>query len=74
MCARCGRTDRDVLLYMAAWLRELACILPDLATYGYQRGEPCVPLCILEPDWSAWHAAQIALHRTVRPEVASAPW
>jgi hypothetical protein len=61
----CGR---DVLLHMAAWLRELACLVPDLATYGYQRGEPCDP----GPNWSASNAAQIALQRTVRPEAAVA--
>src|SRR5919204_6232551 len=53
----CGR---DVLLHIAAWLRELACLVPDLATYGYQRGAPCDP----GPDWAAWH--------TVRPEAAVA--
>ena len=61
----CGR---DVLLHIAAWLRELAHLVPDLATYGYQRGEPCDP----GPDWSAWNAAQLAPHRTVRPEAAVA--
>jgi hypothetical protein len=65
----CGR---DVLLHMAAWLRELACLVPDLATYGYQRGAPCDPLCVLEPDWSACNVAQIASQRTVRPEAAVA--
>jgi hypothetical protein len=65
----CGR---DVLLHVASWLRELACLVPDLATYGCQRGEQCDPLCVLEPDWAAWNAAQIALHRTVRPEAAVA--
>src|SRR5436305_2627755 len=59
---------RDVLLQIAAWLRELACLVPDLATYGYQRGAPCDP----GPDWSDWNAAQIALHCTVRPEAAVA--
>jgi hypothetical protein len=53
----CGR---DVLLHIAAWLRELACLVPDLATYGYQRGAPCDP----GPDWVAWN--------TVRPEAAVA--
>ena len=53
----CGR---DVLLHIAAWLRELACLVPDLATYGYQRGAPRDP----EPDWAAWN--------TVRPEAAVA--
>src|ERR687887_2874298 len=53
----CGR---DVLLHIAAWLRELACLVPDLATYGYQRGAPCDP----GPAWSAWN--------TVRPETAVA--
>jgi DinB superfamily len=61
----CGR---DVLLHIAAWLRELAHLVPDLATYGYQRGERCDP----GPDWSAWNAAQIAPHRTARPEAAVA--
>ena len=61
----CGR---DVLLHIAAWLRELACLVPDLATYGYQRGAPCDP----GPDWSAWNAAQIAAQRTVRSEAAVA--
>jgi DinB superfamily len=61
----CGR---DVLLHLAAWLRELACLVPDLATYGYQRGAPCDPRL----DWAAWNAAQIALQRTVRPEAAVA--
>jgi hypothetical protein len=62
---QCGR---DVLLRMAAWLHELAHLVLDLATYGYQRGEPCDP----GPDWSAWTAAQIAPQRTVRPEAAVA--
>ena len=53
----CGR---DVLLHIAAWLRELAGLVPDLATYGYQRGAPCDP----GPDWTAWN--------TVRPEAAVA--
>jgi len=53
----CGR---DVLLHVAAWLRELACLVPDLATYGYQRGAPCDP----GPVWAAWN--------TVRPEAAVA--
>src|ERR671934_2718987 len=61
----CGR---DVLLHIAAWLRELAHLVPDLATYGYQRREPCDP----GPAWSAWNAAQIALPCTVRPEAAVA--
>jgi DinB superfamily len=59
---------RDVLLHIAAWLRELAHLVPDLATYGYQHGEPCDP----GPDWSARNAAQIAPHRTARPEAAVA--
>src|SRR2546430_8720592 len=59
---------RDVLLRIAAWLRELACLVPDLATYGYQRGAPCDP----GPDWAAWNAAQIALQGTIRPETAVA--
>jgi len=54
---RCGR---DVLLHIAAWLRELAHLVPDLATYGYQRGAPCDP----GPVWAAWN--------TVRPEAAVA--
>ena len=62
---QCGR---DVLLRTAAWLRELAHLVPDLATYGYQRGEPFDP----GPNWSAWTAAQIAPHRGVRPEAAVA--
>src|SRR5918911_3336820 len=57
----CGR---DVLLHMAAWLRELACLVPDLAAYGYQRGAPSPPLCVLEPNRAAW--------TTVRPEAAVA--
>src|SRR2546423_5390169 len=61
----CGR---DVLLRIAAWLRELAHLVPDLATYGFQRGEPFDP----GPDWSAWTAAQIVPHRGVRPEAAVA--
>jgi hypothetical protein len=61
----CGR---DVLLHIAAWLRELAHLVPDLATYGYQRGEPCDP----GPDWAAWNAAQLALTGPVRPEAAVA--
>jgi molybdopterin synthase sulfur carrier subunit len=61
----CGR---DVLLHIVAWLRELAHLVPDLANYGYQHGEPCDP----GPDWSAWNAAQIAPHRTARPEAAVA--
>ena len=61
----CGR---DVLLHIAAWLRELAGLVPDLATYGYQRGAPCDP----GPDWAAWNAAQLALPGTVRPEAAVA--
>ena len=61
----CGR---DVLLHIAVWLRELACLVPDLATYGYQRGEPCNP----GPDWAAWNATQLALPGSVRPETAVA--
>ena len=61
-------SGRDVLLHIAAWLRELACLVPDLATYGYQRGAPCDP----GPDWAAWNAAQLALPGTVRPETAVA--
>jgi hypothetical protein len=61
----CGR---DVLLRIATWLHELAHLVPDLATYGYQRGEPCDP----GPDWSAWIAAPIAPQLTVRPEAAVA--
>jgi hypothetical protein len=61
----CGR---DVLLRIAAWLHELAHVVPDLATYGYQRGERCDP----GPDGSAWNAAHIARQRTVRPEGAVA--
>jgi hypothetical protein len=61
----CGR---DVLLRMAAWLHELAHLVPDLATYGYQRGEPCDP----GPDCWAWTAAPIASQCTVRPEAAVA--
>jgi hypothetical protein len=61
----CGR---DVLLHMAAWLRELAHLVPDLATYGYQRGAPCDP----GPDWAACNAAQLALPGPVRPETAVA--
>jgi hypothetical protein len=56
------------VLHMAAWLRELAHLVPDLATYGYQRDALCDPGL----DWSAWNAAQIALHRTVRPEAVVA--
>jgi hypothetical protein len=67
-----GWCGRDVLLHIAAWLRELAHLVPDLATYGYQRGAPCDPLCVLEPNWSAWNVAQIVLQRTVRPEAAVA--
>src|SRR5437868_1025733 len=63
---------RDVLLRIAAWLRELARLVPDLATCGSQRGEPFDPLRVLEPDWSAWHEAQSAAHRAVRPEAAVA--
>jgi hypothetical protein len=62
---QCGR---DVLLRLAAWLHELAHLVPDLATYGYQRGEPCDP----GPDWAAWTEAQIGPQRTVRPEAAVA--
>ena len=61
----CGR---DVLLHIAAWLRELARLIPDLALHGYQRGEPCDP----GPDWAVWNAVQLAPHRTVRPEAAVA--
>jgi hypothetical protein len=61
----CGR---DVLLRMAAWLHELAHLVPALATYGYQHGEPGDP----GPDWSTWTAAQLAPHHTVRPEAAVA--
>src|SRR5918912_1817665 len=53
----CGR---DVLLHIAAWLRELACLVPDLATYGYQRGAPCDR----GPNRAAW--------TTMRPEAAVA--
>jgi hypothetical protein len=57
-----------VLLRMAAWLHELAHLVPDLATYGYQRSEPCDP----GPDWSAWTEAQLVPQRMVRPEAAVA--
>jgi predicted deacetylase len=57
-----------VLLRIAAWLHELAHLVPDLAIHGYQRGEPLDP----GPDWPAWTEAQIAPHRTVRPEAAVA--
>ena len=46
----------------------VASLAYDLATYGYQRGEPCDP----GPDWSAWNAGRSALHRTARPEAAVA--
>ena len=59
---------RDVLLHIAAWLRELARLVPDLARYGYQRGEAFDP----GPDWSDWNATQIEPHRHVRPEAAVA--
>jgi hypothetical protein len=61
----CGR---DMLLRIAAWLHELAHLVPDLATYGYQRGEPCNP----GPDWLVWTTAPITPQRTVRPEAAVA--
>ena len=61
----CGR---DVLLLIAAWLRELARLVPDLATYGCQRGEPFDA----GPHWSACSKAQLAPQRTVRPEAAVA--
>src|ERR671925_1830641 len=53
-------SGRDVLLHIAAWLRELACLVPDLATYGYQRGAPCDA----GPDWADW--------KMMRPEAAVA--
>jgi hypothetical protein len=53
---------------MATRLYELAHLVPDLATYGYQHGAPCDP----GPDWSSWNAAQIAAQRTVRPDAAVA--
>jgi DinB superfamily len=59
---------RDLLVHIAAWLRELARLVPDLATRGDQRGEPFDP----GPDGSAWHEAQIEPHRAVRPEAAVA--
>jgi uncharacterized damage-inducible protein DinB len=59
---------RDVLLHIAAWLRELARLVPDLARYGHQRSAPFDP----GPDWSAWNAAQIEPHRHTRPEAALA--
>lgn len=59
---------RDVLLHIAAWLRELARLVPDLATHGRQSGEAFDP----GPDWSAWNAAQIEPHRSLRPEAAVA--
>jgi DinB superfamily len=61
----CGR---DVLLRIAAWLRELAHLVPDLATYGFQRGEPFDP----GPNWSAWTETQVVPQRGVRPEAAVA--
>lgn len=63
-----GWCGRDVLLHIAAWLRELARLVPDLARHGYQRGEAFDP----GPDWSAWNEAQIEPHRHVRPEAAVA--
>src|SRR5437764_14987746 len=59
---------RDVLLHIAAWLRELARLVPDLATYGYQRGEPVDP----GSRWAAGGQAQRASPDTVRPEAAVA--
>jgi len=59
---------RDLLVHLAAGLRELARLVPDLATCGSQRGEPFDP----GPDWSAWNEAQVAPHCTVRPEAAVA--
>jgi uncharacterized protein (TIGR03083 family) len=59
---------RDVLVHLAARLRELARMVPDLATQGYQRGEPCDP----GPDWSVWNATEIAPYRSLRPEAALA--
>lgn len=59
---------RDVLLHIAVWLRELARLVPDLAHYGYQRGQPFDP----GPDWSAWNAAQIEPYHSMRPEAAVA--
>jgi hypothetical protein len=59
---------RDVLLHIAAWLRELSQIVPDLATLGYQRGEPIDP----GPDWAWWNAAQIEPYRSLRPQAAVA--
>src|SRR5579883_2326428 len=61
----CGR---DVLLHIAAWLRELCALVPDLAALGYQRGERFDP----GPDWSHWNDAQIEPHRGARPEAAVA--
>ena len=61
--AWCGR---DVLLHIAAWLRELARLVPDLARHGYQRGEAFDP----GTDWSAWNEVQIEPHRQARPEAA----
>ncbi len=57
---------RDVLLHIAAWLRELARLVPDLALLGYQRGAAFDP----GPDWAAWNEDQIAPHRGLRPEAA----
>lgn len=59
---------RDVLLHIAAWLRELARLAPDIATLGYQRGESFDP----GPDWSIWNATQIEPYRLLRPEAAVA--
>lgn len=59
---------RDVLVHIAAWLRELTKMIPDLAALGYQRGEPFDP----GPDWSRWNAAEIAPYRSLRPEAALA--
>jgi hypothetical protein len=59
---------RDVLVHLAARLRELSSMVPDLATLGYQRGEPFDP----GPDWSHWNAAEVAPYRALRPEAALA--
>lgn len=61
--AWCGR---DVLLHIAAWLRELADLVPALATRGYQGGERFDP----GPDWAHWNARQIEPYRALRPEAA----
>jgi len=67
-------SGRDVLLHMAAWLRELMTLVPDLAAHDHERGAPS--LCVVQPratvDWTSWNGDHGQAHHDARPEAALA--